>query len=92
MGVGQKEGRKKETRTGKTEPYVARNFKYKGYVGDHGEKEKIDREQEAIEKGQAVAGWEEEQRLFKRGAQEASSGQFAVVAICLVAAGYFLLA
>ncbi len=91
MGIGQKEGRKKQPRTGKTEAFVARKFKYQGYVGDHGEKDKLDREQEEIEKGHAAAGWKEEQRLFKR-TQEASSGQFAVVAICLVAAGYFLLA
>ena len=95
MGVGQQKGRDLHTRVGEAAEVKQREFKYIGYVGDHGEKEEGARKQEAIEKGLATAeDWENEERLFPlyHEQQAGGNGPFVAAAIGVIVLGYFILA
>ena len=89
VGIGQEEGRDRPSQGGKPGTFTGKNYRYTRYVGDYGEKAKLAAKEEAIEKGHASAGWEEEQRVFRE-PDHASSGEWVVLAVVVVAAGYFL--
>jgi hypothetical protein len=64
MGVGQSEGRDVEPKKTRKVRFGSPDYEYVGFVGDYGEKDEAEKEEERIEKGYAIAGDAGEKRLY----------------------------
>ena len=64
MGVGQSEGRDVEPKKTRKVRFGSPDYEYVGFVGDYGEKDEAEKEEERIEKGYAIAGDVGEKRLY----------------------------